>query len=219
MPPLSSAELALGLVAGGITRGLVVGVVVLLAMSLFVPIGVHSLVPILFHSVMATMMLALLGLIGGIWAEKFEHISAVTNFVITPFAFLSGTFYSIERLPDVWRDVALFNPFLYMIDGFRYGFIGHADTSLAVGVVVMLAVNGALWLLALRMLCDRLSAEALMTPLVPRQFYLINLRGFWTLYRRGLLRFLRLSLALDRWTLRLQPAVPGGIHSGRGADR
>ena len=152
MPPLSPAELALGLVGGGITRGLVVGLVVLLAMSLFVPIAVHSLAPILFHAVMATMMLALLGLIGGIWAEKFEHISAVTNFVITPFAFLSGTFYSIDRLPDLWRGVALFNPFLYMIDGFRYGFIGHADTSLAVGVVVMLAVNGALWLLALRML-------------------------------------------------------------------
>ena len=90
-------------------------------------------------------------MIGGIWAEKFDHIAAVTNFVITPFSFLSGTFYSIERLPESWHAVALFNPFFYMIDGFRYGFIGHADGSLWVGLAVIAGVNLALWCLAHRM--------------------------------------------------------------------
>jgi ABC-2 type transport system permease protein len=100
---------------------------------------------------MASLMLSLLGMIGGIWSEKFDHIAAVTNFVITPFSFLSGTFYSIERLPQAWQVVAHFNPFFYMIDGFRYGFIGHADGSLLLGVVVMAGFNLFLWALTYRM--------------------------------------------------------------------
>jgi ABC-2 type transport system permease protein len=101
---------------------------------------------------MASVMLALLGVVGGIWAEKFDHIAAVTNFVIMPLSFLSGTFYSIERLSETWRLIAQFNPFFYMIDGFRYGFIGHADGSLAIGAVVLLLVNASLWGLAHRLL-------------------------------------------------------------------
>ena len=83
------------------------------------------------------------------WEEG--HIAAVTNFVIMPLSFLSGTFYSVERLPENWRFIADFNPFFYLIDGFRYGFIGHADGSLAVGAVVVLVVNAALWALTHRM--------------------------------------------------------------------
>jgi ABC-2 type transport system permease protein len=97
-------------------------------------------------------MLSLLGMVGGIWSEKFDHIAAVTNFVITPLSFLSGTFYSIERLPEDWQLVALLNPFFYLIDGFRYGFIGHADGSLVVGMLVVLGVNAGLWALVHRML-------------------------------------------------------------------
>ena len=152
MPPLAPAELALGVIGGGVTRGLLVGLTVGLAMWLFVPLGLHDPLFVLFHAVGAAMMLALLGMIGGIWSEKFDHIAAVTNFVITPFSFLSGTFYSIERLPESWHAVALLNPFFYMIDGFRYGFIGHADGSLAVGMAVVLGVNLALMALVLRML-------------------------------------------------------------------
>ncbi len=152
MPPISPSELALGLVGGGVTRGLLVGFVVLLAMWLFVPMQIHNLAFVLYHAVMASLMLALLGMVGGIWAEKFEHIAAVTNFVITPFAFLSGTFYSIERLPETWQIAAHFNPFFYMIDGFRYGFIGHADASLLAGALVMFMVNAGLWFLTYRML-------------------------------------------------------------------
>ncbi len=152
MPPLSPAELVVGVVGGGVTRGLLVGLVVLLAMRIFVPFGLHDPFFIVFHAVNASVMLSLLGMIGGIWAERFDHIAAVTNFVITPLSFLSGTFYSIQRLPEAWQAVALFNPFLYLIDGFRYGVIGHADTSLPVGMAVALAVNLSLLALAHRML-------------------------------------------------------------------
>ena len=152
MPPLSPAELTLGLAGGGLTRGLMVGLVVALGVALFVPVEIHAPVFIVYHAVGAALMLALLGMIGGIWAEKFEHIAAVTNFVIMPLSFLSGTFYSIERLPGAWHTVALFNPFFYMIDGFRYGFIGHADGSLWVGTAVVLTVDLGLFLLAYRMI-------------------------------------------------------------------
>jgi len=152
MPPLSAAELVLGIVGGGVTRGVMVGFVVACAMSVFVPIGLAHPLFVAFHAVNAGLMLALLGLIGGIWAERFDHIAAVTNFVITPLSFLSGTFYSIERLPEDWHLVAQLNPFFYLIDGFRYGIIGHADAPLAVGVAVVLGVNLGLLALALRLI-------------------------------------------------------------------
>ena len=151
MPPLTAWEFTAGVVGGGLTRGLLVGLVVGCGMWVFVPLSIHAPLLILFHAVGASLMLALLGMIGGIWAEKFDHIAAVTNFVITPFSFLSGTFYSIERLPESWHAVALLNPFFYMIDGFRYGFIGHADGSLWVGLAVVAGVNLGLWCLAHRM--------------------------------------------------------------------
>ena len=151
MPPLSASELTLGIAGGGLTRGLLVGAVVGLAMWVFVPMQLHDPLLILYFGANASLMLALLGMIGGVWAEKFDHIAAVTNFVITPLSFLSGTFYSIERLPEEWHFIALFNPFFYMIDGFRYGFIGHADGDLGIGMVVVLLVNVGLWILAHRM--------------------------------------------------------------------
>ena len=90
---------------------------------------------------------ASLGIAGGIWSQKFDHIAAVTNFVVTPLAFLSGTFYTVDRLPEPWHMLALWNPFFYMIDGFRYGFLGHHDGDLGLGIAMMTLVNAALlWL-------------------------------------------------------------------------
>jgi ABC-2 type transport system permease protein len=153
MPPLEAIELIVGFALGGVTRGLVVGLAVAAGMAIFAPIHIAHPGYILFHGVMGSLMLALLGIIGAIWSEKFDHIAAVTNFVITPFAFLSGTFYSIERLPPAWSAVAHLNPFFYMIDGFRYGFFGVSDVpplhSLAV-VVVAFVVLAALALRLLR---------------------------------------------------------------------
>jgi len=148
MPPLSPGELTLAFAAGGVTRGLAVGTAVAVAMTVFVRIHPQAPGFILFHAVAASLMLSLIGILTGICAEKFDHMAAITNFVITPLAFLSGTFYTTERLPELWRLVAHFDPFFYMIDGFRYGFIGHADAPPWLGVTVLIAANLGLWILA-----------------------------------------------------------------------
>jgi ABC-2 type transport system permease protein len=137
---------------GGVTRGLVVGIVVTLAIWCFVPIRIHDPLAVIYFGLSASLLLALLGLLGGIWAEKFDHIAAVTNFVVTPLSFLSGTFYSIERLPGNWQLLAHLNPFFYMIDGFRAGFIGRSDTPVATGILVLLAVNAALLILSFQLI-------------------------------------------------------------------
>ncbi len=151
MPPLSPLEQTLAFALGGVARGLVVGVAVSAGVVLFVHLPVHSPLLILYHAVMASLMLSLLGMIGGIWADKFDHMAAVTNFIVTPLSFLSGTFYTIERLPQTFQSVALSNPFFYMIDGFRYGFIGHADGSLALGALLVLLADLVLAFVAYRM--------------------------------------------------------------------
>ncbi|CAN0550417.1 unnamed protein product [Laminaria digitata] len=97
-------------------------------------------------------MMALLGMIGGIWAEKFDHMAAITNFIVVPLSFLSGTFYSIDRLPEIWQTVAHLNPFFYVIDGFRYGFIGQGDAPFWLGALVMVTVDVVLFLVVHRML-------------------------------------------------------------------
>lgn len=145
MPPLSPSALTMGYVLAGVTRGVMVGAICIGAMTIFVHIRVADLGLVLYHAVMASLMLSLLGLMGGIWADKFDHIAAVTNFVVTPAAFLSGTFYSIDSLPGVWNAVAHANPLFFLIDGFRAGFIGRADGSLLWGAVVVAVVNAGLW--------------------------------------------------------------------------
>jgi len=97
-------------------------------------------------------MLSLLGIAGGVWSEKFDHIAVVTNFVITPLSFLSGTFYSAENLPEAGKVLVHYNPFFYMIDGFRYGFTGVSDGTVMTGVVVLAVVNVLLWILCYRMI-------------------------------------------------------------------
>lgn len=141
MPPLSPAELYWGYVIGGVVRGLCVGAVVGLVVYIFVGIEIHALWAIIAFAFLGTMMLSSIGLAAGIWSQKFDHIAAVTNFVVTPLTFLSGTFYSITQLPPFWQNLALYNPFFYMIDGFRYGFIGHADGNVVVGLFFLIGIN------------------------------------------------------------------------------
>jgi ABC-2 type transport system permease protein len=147
MPPLRPAELLFGIVAGGVTRGLLVAVVVTLAMLPAVSLGIAHPLLVLFYALSGSLMLALLGLLGGLWAERFDQMAAVTNFVITPLSFLSGTFYSIAQLPGAFLFVAHLNPFFYLIDGLRFGFTGHADGSILIGALVVTVVNLGLWLL------------------------------------------------------------------------
>ena len=151
MPPLTAHELTLAFALGGATRGVAVGILTMLAMAPFAEIGVAHLGFALFHLVAASLLLSLIGVAGGIWSEKFDHIAAVTNFVVTPLAFLSGTFYSLDALPEAFVRIALLNPFFYMIDGFRYGLIGYADGSPGMGIGVLVGANAALWFACWRM--------------------------------------------------------------------
>ena len=143
MPPLSNGELIAGLIGASVTRAFLVGGAVW-AVMLFWP-GVHvaplHLWAILWFGLMGATMLAFLGLITSIWAEKFDHAAAVSNFVVAPLALLSGTFYSIEQLSPAFRAVSHANPFFYVISGFRYGFLGAADSPVAFGALLLLAIN------------------------------------------------------------------------------
>ncbi len=141
MPPLSAAEITIGMTLGGLTRGLMVGVAVTAAVYYFVPFSVHDVGLALFYAVGSSLMMALLGMVTGIWAQSFDQMAAITNYVITPLSFLSGTFYSITMLPGIWHDISLFNPFFYMIDGFRYAMTGHADGDINTGMMVIVGVN------------------------------------------------------------------------------
>jgi ABC-2 type transport system permease protein len=150
MPPFRASELLFGIVAGGVTRGLMVAVVVMIAMLFVIDTGALSPSPllILFYTLSGSLMLALLGVLGGLWAEKFDQMSAITNFVVTPLSFLSGTFYSITQLPDAFQTIAYVNPFFYLIDGLRFAVIGHSDGSVLIGMAVVTAINAGLWMLA-----------------------------------------------------------------------
>lgn len=145
MPPLKGSEIVFSLVMGGIVRGSMVGVVVMAAVYMFVPFTlVHPFIA-LFYLLSASIMLALLGVLTGIWSQSFDQLSAITNYIITPLAFLSGTFYSIRQLPEFFYHICHFNPFFYMIDGFRYAVIGYTDGSVGLGMAVLTATNVVLW--------------------------------------------------------------------------
>ncbi len=146
MPPLGPGEFSFCFAMAGATRGLLCGAAVALGMNLFVDNSVAHAWPIFFYGAGAGLLLSQIGITAGIWADKFDHMATITNFIITPLAFLSGTFYSIDRLPEPWFGLSQINPFFYMIDGFRYGFIDHADGALAVGVAMLVLLNGGMWI-------------------------------------------------------------------------
>ena len=145
MPPLSAAELLVGYIAGALARGWLVGLVIVLGAWVFLGVGVtHPLWFIVFVTLGSAFMGGL-GMIGGIFANKFDQLSAIQNFLITPLAFLSGTFYSIDALPPLMRDMSHVNPFFYIIDGVRHGMIGVSDSNPWIGLgVVGVATAGVL---------------------------------------------------------------------------
>jgi ABC-2 type transport system permease protein len=154
MPPLSTAELLAALVGGAVTRAFLVGLAVWIVM-VFWP-GVHvtpvNPVAVLWFGLLGAVFLALLGVLTSIWAEKFDHAAAVTNFVVAPLSLLSGTFYSVDRLAPAFRAISHANPFFYVISGFRYGFLGIADSPVLVGSLAVLAIDVALALLCYTLL-------------------------------------------------------------------
>ena len=147
MPPLSTGELIAGLVGASVTRAFLVGGAVWLVMLLWPGVSVDVRRPelVLWFGLMGSLLLAFLGLLTSIWADKFDHAAAVTNFVVTPLALLSGTFYSVRQLSPTFRAISHANPFFYIISGFRAGFLGASDSPLLVGAIALLIVNIVLW--------------------------------------------------------------------------
>ena len=143
MPPLSTGELIAGLVGASVTRAILVGLAVWLAMLLWPGVHVTPSHPLalVWFGLMGSTMLAFLGLLTSIWAEKFDHAAAVTNFVVAPLSLLSGTFYSIESLAPAFQAISHANPFFYIISGFRYGFLEVADSPVTLGALLLLAIN------------------------------------------------------------------------------
>ncbi|MHB1207820.1 MAG: ABC transporter permease [Rhodospirillaceae bacterium] len=147
MPPLSALELTVAWTLGGVTRGIAVGAACAASMSFFAHLHLHSVGFIVFHAVAGCLMMSWAGILAAIWADKFDHMAAVTNFIVTPLTFLSGTFYTIDRLPPWAQFLAHYNPFFYNIDGFRYGFLGQDASRPVMGILVLLGVNavGLTW--------------------------------------------------------------------------
>ncbi len=129
LAPLSHVEFYLAFVLAAVARGLVVGAGVFLVSMAFVEVPCHDLTVVLVFALLGSFLLATLGVIAGIWAEKFDQLAGFQNFLIMPLTFLSGVFYSIHSLPGFWQGLSRLNPFFYMIDGFRYGFFGVSDVN------------------------------------------------------------------------------------------
>lgn len=154
MPPLSPSELTAAFLGGALTRGVIVALASLLACAPFANMAPDHWWAVFYFGLMAALMFAAIGIIGGLWSEKFDHIAAVTNFVVTPLTFLSGTFYSTAMLPEPFATFSHWNPVFHLIDGFRYGFIGAADGDVATHIWWTFAVTAGLcvwaWVLVRR---------------------------------------------------------------------
>jgi ABC-2 type transport system permease protein len=152
LSPLSHRDWFVAYVGAAMVRGVVVALGVLVIAAFFVPISVAQPVWMLVFALMGAALMGALGLIGGLWAEKFDQLAAFQNFAVMPMTFLSGVFYSIHSLPPFWQMVSHVNPFFYMIDGFRFGFFGQSDVSpwlscAVVGGVLLAVCVVALYLL------------------------------------------------------------------------
>ena len=146
--PLSSIEVTLAIIFAAVTRGLVILIISIVVFSLIVEIHIYSIFYIFIGAFLGTFILGALGFITGLWAEKFDHTATITNFIITPLSFLSGVFYSIERLPNFFQSISKINPFFYIIDICRFGFLGTSDGSIGVGLVYLTILSIIVWLIS-----------------------------------------------------------------------
>ena len=151
LPPLSSFELTLAISLGGVARGMIVGLASIITLYFFIDMNFVNFFYIIFFSLSGSLALSLLGIMGGIWSEKFDHMAGLTAFIITPLTFLSGSFYSIEKLPFILELLAKYNPIFYFIDGFRAGFIGYSDAPIINGIIVCIVLNTILSFLVYKM--------------------------------------------------------------------
>ena len=139
--PLSPSEVTIAVALAATTRSFMIGLVSLIVFYFLVDIEIKSFSAVIFYTFISSFILGSVGVIAGLWAEKFDHMATVTNFLIIPLSFLSGTFYTIDNLPVFLQTISKCNPFFYMIDGFRFGFLGQSDSNLTVGILVLLFCN------------------------------------------------------------------------------
>jgi len=143
--PLTAGEITLAINLAACTRSLMITVVSIAVFSFIVELKFYSFFYIFIFTFLGAFILSSIGIIISLWAEKFDHLASATNFIIVPLSFLSGTFYSINRLPDILKNVSEMNPFFYIIDGFRYGFLGVADGSIKFGLLYLIILSFLTW--------------------------------------------------------------------------
>jgi ABC-2 type transport system permease protein len=146
--PLSAIEVSLAIILAAVTRSLLIAIISIAVFSLIVEIPANNIFFIFIFGLLSSFILGSLGFITGLWAEKYDHTATVTNFIITPLSFLSGVFYSIDKLPNFFQIISHINPFFYMIDGFRYGFLGVSDGSISFGIIYLTILAVIMWFIA-----------------------------------------------------------------------
>tara|TARA_B110000116_G_C16674804_1_gene507899 strand:- start:220 stop:1032 length:813 start_codon:yes stop_codon:yes gene_type:complete len=146
--PLSAGEVTTAIILAAVTRSVIIGIISIIVFSLIVEIYIHSILYIFIGTFLGSFILGGIGFITGLWAEKFDHTATITNFVITPLSFLSGVFYSIERLPNFFQSISKINPFFYIIDISRFGFLGVSDGSINFGLIYLTMLSVLIWFLA-----------------------------------------------------------------------
>ena len=146
--PLTAGEITLATNLAASTRSLIIALVSIIVFSFIVDLEYHNFFYVFIFTFLGSFILSSIGIIIGLWAEKFDHMASATNFIIVPLSFLSGTFYSINRLPDILKSVSELNPFFYIIDGFRYGFLGVSDGSIQFGLFYLIILSCITWFAA-----------------------------------------------------------------------
>ena len=146
--PLSALEVSFAIILAAVTRSLIIGIISIAVFSLIIEIHIFNIFYIFIFGFLSSFILGSFGFIAGLWAEKFDHTATITNFVITPLSFLSGAFYSIEKLPEIFQTISNLNPFFYMIDGFRFGFLGVSDGPIITGIVYLTILSFIIGFLA-----------------------------------------------------------------------
>ena len=148
LAPLSAAEVTLAIILAAVSRSMIITIISIIVFSLIIEMHIYNFFYIFIFAFLGSFILGALGFITGLWAEKFDHMATVTNFIIVPLSFLSGTFYSLEKLPNFLVTISYYNPFFHMIDGFRYSFINNMDGSIKFGLNYLFLVSIVLWIIA-----------------------------------------------------------------------
>ena len=149
--PLSAAEVTIAVILAAVTRALMISVISIIIFSFFIDIKINTYLIFFSYLFLSGIIMGSAGFIAGLWAEKFDHMATATNFIIVPLSFLSGTFYSIERLPNILNTLSQYNPFFHMIDGFRYSFINNMDGSIKFSLIYLIILSILVWFIAYKL--------------------------------------------------------------------